>query len=696
MTAYKIGVGINGKVAESGEALLFEDVATDPRYPQLSHSGLAKQLGRALASFPIKVKGKVQGTIDLLDTAPRRFAPEDIQLIGSVANQIGVAIENATLFEETVTRAKELSVLYDVTTVVNQSLEPDLVLKEVIHKILEVTPFDAARIYLLDSQGRELRLKAFEGVSPEFASQTETDPVGVGINGHVVATGEAIIFQDIQTDPRYAEFARGGLAKKAGFHAYVSIPLKAKEKVVGVMNFLSHQVHRLSAKDIALFTSMANQIGIALENAALFEEIKAKAKELATLYSISTIISQSLDIDVVLRSIMHKVLKVFGFDAARIYLLDQDEEELRLVAHEGFSNDVNIPPSYRHDDGIMGMVLKTREPLFFEDMQNDPEFHRMAYKKVMLRAGYRSQFWIPVRAKGKTVGVVNFVSKNVHRFPPNEVQLIRSIVGHVGIALENVALFSEIKQNSVELEKMNVDLQEANRAKSNFLAAMSHELRTPLNVIIGNADLAKDGFFGNVSDGQRDALEKILRHSRVLLKLINDVLTRTKMDAGKMVLDLSTFPVNEVVAHTQTYTDQLNRNGRLKILWKVEPNLPPMTTDALKLEEILQNLIGNAFKFTQKGRIEVQVRDLKEKDRIEFSVADTGIGIEEKDLTRIFEQFHQLEEAHTGDYSGVGLGLSIVKRYLELMQGDIRVESQPGKGSTFTFTLPHSVDSRFN
>jgi signal transduction histidine kinase len=168
------------------------------------------------------------------------------------------------------------------------------------------------------------------------------------------------------------------------------------------------------------------------------------------------------------------------------------------------------------------------------------------------------------------------------------------------------------------------------------------------------------------------------------------------MDVGKMVLDLSTFPVNEVVAHTKTYTDQLNRNGRLKILWKVEPNLPPMTTDALKLEEILQNLIGNAFKFTQKGRIEVRVRDLKGKDRIEFSVVDTGMGIEEKDLSRIFEQFHQLEEAHTGDYSGVGLGLSIVKRYLELMRGDIRVESQPGKGSTFTFTLPHSVDSRFN
>jgi signal transduction histidine kinase len=128
----------------------------------------------------------------------------------------------------------------------------------------------------------------------------------------------------------------------------------------------------------------------------------------------------------------------------------------------------------------------------------------------------------------------------------------------------------------------------------------------------------------------------------------------------------------------------------LKVLWNVDPNLPSLTTDAVKLEEILQNLIGNAYKFTPQGRIEVMVRDLKDKRRIEFAVADTGIGIEKKDLDKIFEEFHQLKEAHTGHFDGFGLGLNIVKKYLALMQGDIRVDSQPGVGTTFTFTLPYS------
>jgi len=118
-----------------------------------------------------------------------------------------------------------------------------------------------------------------------------------------------------------------------------------------------------------------------------------------------------------------------------------------------------------------------------------------------------------------------------------------------------------------------------------------------------------------------------------------------------------------------------------------------MTTDALKLEEILQNLIGNAFKFTTEGKIEVRVRDLRKKNRVEFAVSDTGIGIDKKDLPSIFDQFHQLQDAHTSSYSGVGLGLSIVKKYLEMMHGDIQVKSQPGKGSTFTFNLPYTVSA---
>jgi signal transduction histidine kinase len=222
------------------------------------------------------------------------------------------------------------------------------------------------------------------------------------------------------------------------------------------------------------------------------------------------------------------------------------------------------------------------------------------------------------------------------------------------------------------------------------MAAMSHELRTPLNIIMGNIELMRDRFFGDITEEQKKSLTQITHHARALLKLINNALTVTKIEAGKMQLESNIVEVDEVVTNVKDFTEQLSRSGRLEVVWHVEPNLPRLTTDAMKLEEILQNLIGNAYKFTPAGKIEILVRNLTDKKRIEFAVTDTGLGIDEKDLGKIFEEFHQLKEAHTGNFDGFGLGLNIVKKYLELMQGSIRVESRLGSGTTFTFTLPYS------
>ena len=261
----------------------------------------------------------------------------------------------------------------------------------------------------------------------------------------------------------------------------------------------------------------------------------------------------------------------------------------------------------------------------------------------------------------------------------------------IGVAVENANLFAAVSDKSIALEEVNRELKEANRIKSEFMAAMSHELRTPLNVIMGNVELMQDRFFGEVTQPQTKSLTQITHHAKVLLKLINNVLTLTKIEAKKMSCEFAKVDLEEVITHVKGYSEQLSRNKKLQIIWNVEPNLPSITTDALKLEEIFQNLIGNAYKFTAKGKIEITVRNFKEVERIEVAVADTGIGIEPNEVQNIFEEFHQLKEAHTGQFDGFGLGLNIVKKYIQLMHGDMRVESQPGVGSTFTFILPYEL-----
>ncbi|MGH7773529.1 MAG: ATP-binding protein, partial [Candidatus Binatia bacterium] len=345
---------------------------------------------------------------------------------------------------------------------------------------------------------------------------------------------------------------------------------------------------------------------------------------------------------------------------------------------------------FQRGEGIVGKVAESAEPIIFENSQSDPRYLELSHTQVSRESGFSFFGAFPMKTKERSAGTLVCVGREPRRLTPDEIRLVTSMTEQIGVAVENANLFADVRGKTVELEKLNRDLEEANRAKSEFLAAMSHELRTPLNLIMGHIDLLRDNYFGEINERQKESLNKINRSSKMLLKLINDVLMLTKMEAKKMALDVTTFPLDEIITHTQIYVEQLNRDNRLQVLWKVEPDLPPLTTDEMKLEEILQNLIGNAFKFTLTGTIEVRVRDLQGEGRVEFAVADTGIGIEKSDLGKIFDQFHQLKEAHTGNYDGVGLGLSIVKRYLDLMQGEIRVESQPGNGSTFTFTLPYA------
>ncbi len=635
---------------------------------------------------------KTTGVVVCVGKEPRRLTVEELRLIVSMSNQIGVAVEKTSLFEETVARANELSALYDVTATVNQSRDPDMVLRDVLHKVLQLTGFDAARVYLLNAEGRELRLRMHEGVDAELASQSAVYAVGEGIDGTVVVTGKPAIFRDIQSDPQYGALVVSARARKAGFRTYISFPLKSKTTTLGTVNFLSRTVRDLLPKDKVLLASMMNQICVALENANLFEQTVEKAKEIAALYDVTKTVNQSLDLETVLQAVIKKFNEMFGFNATRIYLSDPQTGELSVHASysmdHGDSERIRV---FRPGEGVIGKVAESGEPMIFEDLGKDARYQELSSSKNTQKTGNVFLAVFPIMAKFHTVGTILCNGREPRRLSPGEIQLITSMAGQIGVAVENAMLFSETKQKSLELENANREMQEANRAKGDFLAAMSHELRTPLNVIIGNADLCRDGFFGDTSAKQKDSLGKILRYSRILLKLINDVLTLTKIEAKKMSLDLSTFEVDEVMDHVRHYVEQLNPDNRLRIDWEAPPRLPPLRTDALKLEEILQNLIGNAYKFTPKGAIEIRVRDLNGKNRIEFAVADTGIGIKGDDLEKIFEEFHQLDEAHTGTYSGVGLGLSIIKRYLELMRGEIRVESRPGAGSTFTFTLPYSI-----
>jgi signal transduction histidine kinase len=619
---------------------------------------------------------------------------DEIEELAAEFNKMTAALQNsyATLEQKVDQRTKEISALYSVTTAVNQSLALKNILDAVLAKIAEIFRFESTRVFLFDREMEELELQASFETTAEYSTPTRTFKRGEGIIGRVVESAEPIIFEDIRTDPRYAALSATRSKYSANLCFFAVFPIKTHSRVFGAILFNARSPRKLTSDETRLLTSMSEHLAVAVEKASLFRQSETRSQQLAVLNTIGAAVSQSLDLETVLKEAIEKMIETLNFDASWIYILDPTEQELRLKAHKGLGEDVAHSMDRRNlSTGISGKIFETGTRLVFEDLQNDLEYKQLSDRNKVGSLGFASAAGFPIKAKEKVIGVLHLANKARRHFVPDELQLIESIAQEIGVAAENARLFEQVNQKTGELGQMNEELQEANRAKSEFISAMSHELRTPLNVIMGNAELTGNGFFGDINAAQKKAMMQIQHHSQFLLKLVNDVLALSRLEAKKMSMDLATVDIAEVIAHVKSQAEQLNRLNRLRVFWDIEQDLPAIVTDVTKLEEILQNLIGNAFKFTPRGQIEVRVRNIQELNRIEFSIADTGIGIEEHDVERIFRAFEQIREAHTGDFNGVGLGLNIVKKYLDLMHGDIRVESQPGEGSTFTFSVPHSI-----
>jgi signal transduction histidine kinase len=473
------------------------------------------------------------------------------------------------------------------------------------------------------------------------------------------------------------------------------LELRRSAEIIGNGN-LNHRVNIDTGDEIAELGAKFNQMAGALRTsyATLEEKVELRTQEISALYDVARAVNQSLVIDSVLNDVIKQVTERFRFDTTRIFLFDSLFENLTLRAFYNTSHapELGVGP-FRKGESVAGRVAESGKPAFFADIQTDPRYHAWSESKAAGAAGFHFLAALPIKTKTMTFGAVTFSGREPRQLNDQEVRLLNAMCDQVAVAVEKASLFEEASKRSEELSRTNQELAKALRVKSEFVAGMSHELRTPLNVIMGYAKMTEEGMFGAINVEQKDAQQKISRHAEVLLKMVNEVLSLSRVEAKELSLDIGKVYVDELFAQLKGQVEPLNRDRCLEFTWNMDKNIPPLVSDPLKLEEILQNLIGNAIKFTPKGQVVITARNLAERNRVEFSVADSGIGIEEDEIERIFNAFEQGKDAHTGNRDGVGLGLSIIKKYLELMQGEIHVKSHIGEGSTFTFTVPYNLDN---
>jgi signal transduction histidine kinase len=286
----------------------------------------------------------------------------------------------------------------------------------------------------------------------------------------------------------------------------------------------------------------------------------------------------------------------------------------------------------------------------------------------------------PLLREGAAIGAIVIRRMEVNPFSDKQIKLLETFADQAVIAIENVRLFREIQEKSAQLEV-------ANKHKSDFLANMSHELRTPLNAIIGFSEVLIDKMFGEVNAKQLDYLKDIHESGRHLLSLINDILDLSKIEAGRMELELCSFHLPSAISNAMTLVRERAQRHGIQLGAEIDERLGELQADERKFKQIMLNLLSNAVKFTPDGgRVDVSAK--RDTTRVEIAVRDTGVGIAPADQAALFEEFKQVGRDGARKAEGTGLGLALTKRFVELHGGEIRVQSAPGKGSTFTVSLP--------
>jgi signal transduction histidine kinase len=414
-------------------------------------------------------------------------------------------------------------------------------------------------------------------------------------------------------------------------------------------------------------------------------ELAQSIQELRALGDVSQAVNSTIDLETVLSTIVAKAVQLSGTQAGTIFVFDEASQEFRMRANYGMADELIAAIKERHiriGDTVMGRAVQQRRPVQIYDVQHDPSSPVL---DVILRAGFRGHLTIPLLGADRTVGALVVRRKEPGEFPQSTVDLLQTFAAQSVLAIQNARLFHEIEDKSRQLE-------EASKHKSQFLANMSHELRTPLNAILGYTELILDSVYGEMPEKARAVLGRVQRNGRHLLGLINDVLDLSKIEAGQLTLSLSDYSLKNVIHSVYSAVEPLASEKQIDLKIDVAPELPQGRGDERRLTQVLLNLVGNAIKFTDMG--EVSIKGTSANGSFNVAVRDTGPGISAIDQAKLFQEFQQADNSITRKKGGTGLGLAISRQIIEMHGGRIWVESRPGHGSTFAFTLPVTVEAQ--
>ncbi len=571
---------------------------------------------------------------------------------------------------------------------------PGAVLDTVLEYAARLCGARAAQLFLVD--GDTFRVSRVTGETSEDYRQYLLDqPIARDRSstvGRAAADMRTHQIPDVLAD---AGYRRLDLQRRAGFRTLMSTPMIVGDEVVGVLSMWRTDVCPFDERECKLLEEFAVQGAIALRQADLTRalesrgtELQNKVAQLEALREVDEAVGSSLDLDEVLERIVSNAVRLtnLGFgditlstDGGSILEYDDATDSFHVRGMIGSSpallerlRAITIDPQ----STLVARTAQTRQHL---EIPNIAKAERDAYLDIVFRDGWRSLLAVPMLGGDRLVGVLVIRRRGTGRFPNDVIELLQTFAGQSALAIANARLYRELETKSRELEI-------ASRHKSEFLASMSHELRTPLNAVIGFSRVLLERTFGDINERQDEYLRDILNAGRHLLDLLNEILDLSKVEAGQMVLEPSTFSVGSALDYAVAMVRERATLHGIAVTVQIADDIAIIDADERRFKQVVLNLISNAVKFTPDGG-SVSVHARRDGSDLVVTVTDTGIGVPPEERERIFESFQQGRRGASKE-EGTGLGLTLSRRIVELFGGRMWLDSEVGAGSVFSFSIP--------
>jgi GAF domain-containing protein len=690
-----------GRVVLTGATQHYIDVETEASLTPAFRESARLRGFRSFLHVPMLHGDAVVGVISVTRVEPGGFSEADIALLRTFADQAVIAVENARLLNELQERNKDLgealerqTATADILRVISRAqTDVQPVFDAIVRNAVRLCGALQGGVYRFD--GELVHSVAHDGFTPEQLAQWRaTWPRRVtegSVACEAIRTRRLVRIPDIETASTLAGLTPETLAnlRARGSRSVMAVPMFRQNEVIGAIGLAHRDVDAFSAAHVELLTTFADQAVIAIENARLLTELRVRTDELqrsvgqlTALGEVGQAVSSSLDLETVLTTIVSHAVELSGLDGGAVHEYDEVAERFmqRAASLTGRLATVGTA-GVAKGEGVVGRTAVTLEPVQVPDITRAGAYEGRL-RRILLESGVRALLAVPMLREGRLLGALVVSRNQPGEFHAETVELLRTFATQSALAIQNARLFQQ--------------LEVANRHKSEFLASMSHELRTPLNAIIGYSEMLQE----EVSDVGQERLApdlgKINAAGKHLLELINTVLDLSKIEAGRMDVFLERFAVPALIAEIAAVIRPLadRRNNALVI--SCAPDVGEMRADQTKVRQVIFNLLSNACKFTEHGTVSLDVRrervTARHRDEIVFDVTDTGIGMTEEQIGRLFQDFSQADASTAKKYGGTGLGLALSRKLSRMMGGDVTVISEQGRGSTFTVRLPAEVE----